>query len=445
MRGPQLSLEAAFAAAMTGFGPVERTPRLAVAVSGGPDSLALMLLADTWARARGGRVLALTVDHGLRPEAAAEAQQVAAWARARGIDHQILTAARPPDATGSGGLQAAARALRYRLLTDACTAAGILHLLTGHHQEDQAETLLLRLQRGSGLSGLAGIAACQSLSDLRLLRPLLAVPKQALEDFCAGQGLAPIRDPSNHSPAFARVHWRALLAGTEAPFLAARLAETAARLNSARAVVDGLADAWLLRWVTPLPWGLARLPKAALADGAEEVRWRALARLCAWAGGTAYPPRFEGLQGLLARLQADDRPRDAITLGGTLWVRTGPSIWVGREHAALSSPLALPAGALSARWDGRFSATAPEEGWFLGGLGAAESARLRRSPALKRPQTWGAAMLAQTPAALLAGIPAFQRLDCPAFVPHLSKMPGLSPRLFATPLRPLVAGGERGS
>ncbi len=442
MTGADARLPQAFAAAMADFVPFERAPRLAVAVSGGPDSLALMLLADSWARARGGSVLALTVDHRLRPEAALEAQRVAVWARERGISHRILTADAPPIETG--GVQAAARALRYRLLTAACAEIGILHLLLGHHRDDQAETLLLRLQRGSGVSGLAGMAACQTLSCVRLLRPLLGLPKAALIEFCTHAGLIPVTDPSNGALAYDRVRWRAVLTEAAAPFLATRLAETATRLSADRVILEALADQWLTTWVTPLPLGIARVPASALSDGPSEVRLRALARLCAWAGGAAYPPRFEGLQMLARRLEAGEQARLVLTLGGVLWVLTKGVLWVGREAVGVAPPLVLPPADLSARWDGRFRAYAAVEGWQVRALGAAETARLRHSSLLKRPQTHLAQVLAQAPAALLAGMPAFQRLDCPALVPHLSGIPGQTPRLVTAPRRLLVAGGERG-
>ncbi|MGE0725158.1 MAG: tRNA lysidine(34) synthetase TilS, partial [Alphaproteobacteria bacterium] len=137
---------------MARLGPWERSPRLAVAVSGGPDSLALTLLADGWARARGGAVLALTVDHGLRPEAAAEAATVAAWLGARGIAHATLEWSGPRP---MAAIQAAARAARLDLLAAACREAGILHLLLAHHRQDQAETASLRGARGSGTDGRA--------------------------------------------------------------------------------------------------------------------------------------------------------------------------------------------------------------------------------------------------------------------------------------------------
>ena len=181
---------AEFAGLIEALGPFEQRPRLAVAVSGGPDSLCLCLLAAGWAAARGGAVSALIVDHGLRPEAAAEARQVAAWLRARRIDHHVLRWAGAKPATG---IQAAAREARYRLLGDWCRAAGVLHLLLGHHLDDQAETVALRQARQSGAEGLAGMAAVRELAGLRLLRPFLTVPKTRLLATLEGAGPAVAR------------------------------------------------------------------------------------------------------------------------------------------------------------------------------------------------------------------------------------------------------------
>ncbi|HLU65659.1 MAG TPA: tRNA lysidine(34) synthetase TilS, partial [Kofleriaceae bacterium] len=176
------------------LGPFERRPRLAVAVSGGPDSLCLCLLAHGWAKARGGEVSALTVDHGLRPTSADEARQVAAWLGPRGIDHHVLrwTGAKPATA-----IQEAAREARYRLLGDWCRAAGVLHLLLAHHLDDQAETVAFRRARGSGPEGLAGMPAVRELAGLRLLRPLLGVPKARLVATLEAAGQAWLEDPSN--------------------------------------------------------------------------------------------------------------------------------------------------------------------------------------------------------------------------------------------------------
>src|SRR5262249_35622350 len=153
-------------------GPFEAAPFLAIGVSGGSDSLALLVLASRWARARGGAAVGLTVDHGLRPEGRAEAERVGAFCASRGIRHVVLEPAAPIDRRH---LQEAARAARYAALAGWCRAAGCLHLLVGHQRDDQAETLLIRLGRGSGADGLAGMSALRELGPCRLLRPLLGV------------------------------------------------------------------------------------------------------------------------------------------------------------------------------------------------------------------------------------------------------------------------------
>ena len=139
---------------MAAFGPFEAAPHIAVGCSGGPDSMALALLADHWARSRGGGITALVVDHGMRPDSAREAQTVCAWLAEDGIDAVTLTWPGPRPASDR---QAAARRARYIRMRRWCREAGVLHLLLGHHRADQAETFLLRLARGSGVDGLAAM------------------------------------------------------------------------------------------------------------------------------------------------------------------------------------------------------------------------------------------------------------------------------------------------
>jgi len=166
-----------FTTLMAALGPFERNARVAVALSGGPDSMALCVLADAWARRRGGRVVALTVDHGLRSDSATEAAVVGGWMGTLGIAHQVLAweGTKP-----RSGVQAKARAARYELLTGWCRRAGILHLVLAHEMEDQAETILMRLTRGSGRHGLAGMSAVSETSGVRILRPLLGVGRERL-------------------------------------------------------------------------------------------------------------------------------------------------------------------------------------------------------------------------------------------------------------------------
>jgi len=176
-------------------------------VSGGPDSVALMLLAARWSR-RPERTVVATVDHGLRSEAFQEAQRVAEWARQLGFAHRLLRWEGPKPVTR---LQERTRAARYALLA-ACAKEidANCAIVTAHHADDQAETILFRLCRGSGLKGLAGMARVSGRDGVKLLRPLLGLPKAALEALCHDAGHPYIRDPSNENPDFARVRLRRL-------------------------------------------------------------------------------------------------------------------------------------------------------------------------------------------------------------------------------------------
>jgi tRNA(Ile)-lysidine synthase len=184
--------------------------RLGIAVSGGADSLALLLLASA---ARPSEVEAATVDHALRPEAADEARHVAEICSRLGVPHTILTArwAQPPESA----IQERARQQRDRLLGYWAEERGLGAIATGHHADDQAETLLMRLSRGAGVRGLAGMRARSVMpgSQVPLLRPLLAWRREELERLCAASGITPIADPSNEDERFERVRVRRALAG----------------------------------------------------------------------------------------------------------------------------------------------------------------------------------------------------------------------------------------
>jgi tRNA(Ile)-lysidine synthetase-like protein len=182
---PQASLSATeFAEAMAGLGPWEERLHLAVAVSGGSDSLALSLLADDWARGRGATLLCFIVDHRLRAESTTEAHQVRCWLESLGLHAEILSSDHASMTSDHGSIQERARRLRYRLLINECIARRIPHLLLAHHRDDQAETVLMRMVRGSGLRGLASMTTAAlapgSAGRVRLLRPLLHVPKMRL-------------------------------------------------------------------------------------------------------------------------------------------------------------------------------------------------------------------------------------------------------------------------
>jgi len=259
-----------FSALMAPFAPFETHPRLAAACSGGADSMALTLLADRWARGQGGAVTALIVDHALRPDSAREAAQTGRWLEARGIAHRILKRAGPAP---TGDVEAFARAARYRLFEEWCAANGVLHLLAAHHRDDQAETFLLRLARGSGLAGLAGMAPESARRNFRLLRPLLAVPRERLKATLAEFSQEFVEDPMNRDPAYARARVRAARDTLAAEGLTPeRLAATAAHLARASAALDTLVADCLARAVALDPRGFARLDGAALRAAPEDFR-----------------------------------------------------------------------------------------------------------------------------------------------------------------------------
>ncbi|MBI3434279.1 MAG: tRNA lysidine(34) synthetase TilS [Proteobacteria bacterium] len=218
--------------------PLAAASALVIAVSGGPDSTALMLLAARWrdARATAPRLVAVTIDHGLRAQSAQEAQSVALQARALKIEHRTLCWA---GTKPQSGVQEKARAARYALLAQAARDIGAVHVMTAHTREDQAETVLLRLTRGSGLSGLAAMAPLTRCGDFAIVRPLLDVPKARLIATLDAAQVNYIRDPSNEDPRFGRVRARKLMTALAAEGLdATRLGRLAVRLRRADAAIE---------------------------------------------------------------------------------------------------------------------------------------------------------------------------------------------------------------
>ncbi|MBR0825241.1 tRNA lysidine(34) synthetase TilS [Bradyrhizobium manausense] len=302
------------AAAKALFAELRGAPALVLAVSGGPDSLALMWLAARWRRslARGPKLIVVTVDHGLRKDAAREAREVKQLARSLDLTHRTMrwTGAKPKT-----GLPAAARDARYRLLVKVARASGATHVLTAHTRDDQAETLLMRLLRGSGIVGLSAMARITQRDGVALARPFLDVPKSQLIATLARAKIGFADDPTNRDPAFTRPRLRALL-----PALAAEggnvrnLARLAARLARANAAVDVLADGaerfLALRDRDRLSHhaGGRSFEASSFAALPEEVRLRLLLRAIDAVGheGPAELGKVEALLAVLDRAVADE-------------------------------------------------------------------------------------------------------------------------------------------
>lgn len=263
------------------FADGKSSPALILAVSGGPDSVALLYLAARWRAAlrAGPELIAATVDHGLREEAAREARAVKRLAKALGIAHRTLKWQGVKPKTG---IPAAARTARYDLLAQAARKAKASAILTAHTQDDQAETVLMRLSRGSGIAGLGAMARYTRREGVNLLRPLLDIPKERLIATLKKAKIEYALDPTNHDPAFTRPRLRALMPELAAEGADARnLVRLAARLSRANAALDLMADgAERYLWHLDLRKGMtpAGFDLAAFLGLSDEIRVRLLMR-----------------------------------------------------------------------------------------------------------------------------------------------------------------------
>lgn len=324
---------------------------VALAVSGGSDSTALMWLAARWAKAvpHPPKISILTVDHGLRPEAAVECRRVAEWAKALDLDAHILawTGEKPV-----GGLQARAREARYSLLRAWCRAHGASLIVTAHTLDDQAETFLMRLARGSGIRGLSGMRPDER-GDVLLERPLLGTSRAELRATLEAAGHPWIEDPSNEDERFERVRLR-----KAAPVLGAlgltpqAVARSARRLERALVPLDEIAQDFMARHVEVRPEGFAVIELARFGKLDDEIAIELLERLLERLGGGSEPPRLmavEALQHWLRRGQAQAR-----TLAGCRIAQRRRHLLIGREAGRISrAPLAIAAGQ-NVLWDNRF-------------------------------------------------------------------------------------------
>ncbi len=375
-----------------------------VAVSGGGDSMALLVLAAEAGLAGG----AATVDHGLRPEAPGEAAAVGALCARLSVPHAVL----PWRHAGAGNLQAAARAGRRDLLACWARARGLRAVLLGHTLDDQAETVLMRLARGSGVDGLSGMEESFALGDVLFLRPFLSVPRAALREVLKARGIGWCEDGSNADARFQRVRARqALTALGPLGITAQGLAATAARLRDARAALEAQVDAVLSRHAREAA-GMVVLSRAVL-DLPAEVRDRVFLRVLQGLCGPGYPPRRAALTRWIAQAQARIEAGRGGALRGCV-LQAGPDgLLLHREPAAVQGQ-AVPAGQV---WDRRWQAVAPPSdregpsgasGLELRALGAAGLLALSRGAKAGCHAHWRALGL---PRAALAAQPGLWRGD----------------------------------
>lgn len=316
---------------------------IGLAVSGGSDSVALLLMAVEWARDCERTVSVATVDHGLRPEAAAEAEGVATLCRGLGVAHTVL----PWDGQHSGNTQDAARRARQWLIGDWAKTAGLVAVATGHTQDDQAETFLLRLKRGSGVDGLAAMARTVVKDDVLWVRPLLEERRADLRKMLVDRGVAWVDDPSNRDTVFDRIKMRnALETLKETGLTVEDLSHTAAQMQRARSALEAVTQKAAVEVAEPRIVGSVRLDIAALSLQPEEIQLRLLAHALRWVSGASYRPRLTALKQALAAVTRGQ----AHSLSGCLISAAKAGIAeVSREVSAIE-PSDGRSGAFDGRW-----------------------------------------------------------------------------------------------
>lgn len=357
---------------------------LGVAVSGGGDSIALLVLMADWAQEAGRSLRVVTVDHGLRSGSAAEAGGVAVLCTDLGLPHDTLLWQDHPE---TGNLQDNARQARQNLISDWAVAHGIAAVTTGHTRDDQAETFLLRLKRGSGVDGLSGMAAQVTKDGLIWLRPLLDIKRQTLRDFLRQRQISWVEDPSNDDLRFDRVKMRkALNILGEIGLNADVLADTAARMQTARGALESYSKEVLGKVAQPRDIGSVRLDTEALTQHPMDIQLRVLAHCLRWVSGVPYRPRLKALHQALAHSFSGT----GHSLSGCLLTPIrDEGIEITREVSAM-----VPSDASTCIFDGRWHCEPAQGQWRpLGSDGILQRPEWRdtaetRNAILASPSLW---------------------------------------------------------
>ena len=423
--------------ALTPFGT---DAHLALAVSGGGDSMGLLALAAQLQNTdTAPRFSVLTINHGLRAQAAEEAAQVAAMCKKLGLPHAILAA---DERLGATDIQQQARNLRYRLMAQWCADNQAQGVVLAHHRDDQAETILMRLARGSGISGLGGMAAKQVLhtaqGSLLLLRPFLASAGVDLQDCAHQAGLPVIDDPSNRDSQYERVRWRQILPLLEAEGLGAeRLAAMADEMRMVQAALDNKLANWLDRHADWHDYGVLSVPRNDFDALPVPHKQRFIGRFAQYFGQHAHPLKQKKTDRLLRHI--DDTAHGASVLGGMHVRWRKAKLFLGREAAACPTALMVPH--TDVVYDRRFKLTASEnaENQRLAALGSTGVASMRAR---------GVVFDDTVPTAYFAALPGIfdgdNLLDCPLVpVPDATLKPVKLGGIFHKSLyRDILRGGQ---
>jgi tRNA(Ile)-lysidine synthase len=385
-------------------------PAIGLAVSGGGDSVAMMHIAADWAKGR--RLMIATVDHGLRADSAAEAQAVGRAARALGLPHVTLLWQRE---TTTGNLMAQARDARLRLLSGWAQRNDLPAVCLGHTADDVAETLVMRLERGSGIDGLAAMAAWRDAFGMRWLRPMLGAGRHDLRDWMQDHGIDWIDDPSNDNAEFDRVRVRQTIQTLGLDV--AGLARSAQHIADARSALSDYA--LLIARDAEFTRGALSLPLADLRDAPPEIRRRILVAGCRWVTGADYPPRRATLVHALEAMMASGK----VTLDGVILSPSGGRLRMTREAAAAGR---------AAPWDGQTW----DRRWLVSGVGSGQHVAMLGTDHLTR-LNWRDSGMARDEA---AASPAIWQNNCLIGAPLLKAVSGItvSPLRGASDFRRLV-------
>jgi len=289
-----------FSKVFANFGPFESTPEIAVGVSGGADSLLLALLLQKWVLKKNGKLTALIVNHNLRSESITEIKSLKGWLRKRKINYKVFHWLGEKPKTG---IQEIARSIRLKMLTDWCLQKGIIHLCLAHNLNDQAETFLIRLSRGSAVYGLSAMAPISVYKHARLLRPFLFIEKKRIILTLKKMKQNWIEDPSNKNTNFQRVRIRNIISLLDKEGIDNnRLSETSKNLGRAKAAILENVSSLAAESVSIYPEGYVILDRRKFLKAPEEIRLRLLSHILMCVSGKEFPPRLKNLERLNQRL-----------------------------------------------------------------------------------------------------------------------------------------------
>ena len=308
------------------LGRVEKGIKLAVALSGGSDSMALCFLLDQFIKEYNGELHSVTIDHQLRDNSASEAIKVGEILNSHGIKHQIISWT---DTKPKSNIQEEARLARYKLLTDYCHKHNISYLFTGHQKNDQAENFIIRAEHGAGIYGLAGIPKIGEFDGIKIIRPLLDFNKHELQEFLKSKHIKWIEDPSNLNEKFTRVRIRNIL--NQYPEWIDKLATVSENLSRAKDCIEYLLNKAINELVeSDSKYTYIKVDE--FNELPQEIRFRMLSKILQTISASPKPARGERIENLLVKLETG-KAFKASTLSGCIISRKKDKILIKLEDA----------------------------------------------------------------------------------------------------------------